>query len=110
MATVPVRTIRVVSGFVTIPVSCSRAANAACEGAVSLRARIRGRLLRLGGGEFFVEPGRRDPVQIALTRRARALMKSRRRLRAFVLLVARDADGPTTRTTKNVTLVRGRRR
>jgi hypothetical protein len=106
----PVRRFRVANGFVTVPVVCPRSASGACEGVLSLHYRVGRRLTRLGGGEFLTEPGTRDPVLVALTRRARSLVRTKKRLHAILLVRAKDDAGKTARLSRSVQLLSGRRR
>jgi hypothetical protein len=99
-----VKTLKVVSGFVTVPIVCDRRAASECDGALTLKS---GRV-RLGGGQFATKPGKRDPVLVALTKKARALMRSHKRLRAKLFISAKDRAGKKARVTRSVQLVRSK--
>jgi len=99
-----VTTLRVSGGFVTVPIVCDKRASEGCEGALSLRYTR----YRLGGGEFATEPGKRDPVLVALTKKGRGLMRSHRKLKAKLFINAKDSDGKKARFNRTVRLVRGK--
>jgi hypothetical protein len=100
-----VTTFRVSGGYITVPIVCDRKASEGCEGALSLRYSG----YRLGGGEFVTEPGKRDPVLVALTKKGRSLMRSHRRLKVKLYVAAKDAAGKKGRLTRTVQLVRAKK-
>ena len=97
----PVRTFTVDAGFVTVPVVCPRRARGSCDGRLWLERRVGRRMTRLGVAEFFTRAGRRDPVQVGLTRSARRLVNQKKKIKATLRVRARDTAG------NNVTARRG---
>ena len=92
------------AGYVTVPVVCDKKAVDGCDGALSLRYRGH----RLGGGAFLTEPGKRDPVLVALTARGRALTRAHHRLRVKLYISAKDGAGKRAAFSRFVTLLTGR--
>jgi hypothetical protein len=90
---------------VTVPIVCSKKAVDGCDGALSLRYGG----YRLGGGAFVTEPGHRDPVLIALTKKGKSLTRAHHRLRVKLYVAAKDGAGKTYRKTRSITLLSGRR-
>jgi Ca2+-binding RTX toxin-like protein len=92
--------VHVSRGAIRIPVRCSPATVAGCAGRVALKYGKR----VLGTRTFHLTPGRRWVARITLTRRGRALVGSKRVIKAA--LVARDKDpsgvSMTTRQTIRV--------
>lgn len=97
-------TVRVISGFVTISLRCDPRARTACEGVLTLTAPVRGGTLVLGRGEFFIDPGATDPVQVALNKRGRRYVAAARRVRATARAVAKDGAGKPIDTSRVITL------
>jgi hypothetical protein len=99
--------VRVVGGFVTVSVRCDSRAQTACDGALTLTTAVRGGILTLGRGEFYIARGDTDPVQVALNARGRRHVTSQKTVRANARAVARDGSGRPIDTTRAITLTTG---
>ena len=110
---VSARSLKPSAGFVTIPVACDRAAREACQGTLTLTRRVGRRWIRLGSGEFYTDPGDRDPVLVALTKAGKKLVapaKRAKRIRVTLRITARDGGGKRFGKTRTVLLVTPARR
>jgi hypothetical protein len=95
---------RVAAGFVTISVGCDARAKTACEGRLTLTTPVRGGTLVLGSGEFFIDAGGTDPVQVHLNSRGRKHMASVKTARVRARAVAKDADNRPIDTSRTIIL------
>jgi hypothetical protein len=102
-------TLTVNGGFVTVPLSCPRAATGSCDGLVWLERRVGRKTTRLGSGEFVTRAGRRDPVLVALTRAARRLVSEKKKVSAKLRVRGEDEAENPIRNSKQVQLRSARR-
>ena len=97
-----VRVLRVRRGrYILIPIACPTGVIGSCTGRIKLAAaRTR---LTLGRASFSVRGDATKKVRLTLTRRARKLVRAKRRLRAVATLTA-TANATTKRTRQKVTV------
>jgi hypothetical protein len=97
-----VRVLRVRRGrYILIPIACPPGVIGSCTGRIKLVAARR--RLTLGRASFSVRGGATKKVRLKLTRRARKLVRAKRRLRAIATLTA-TANATTKRTRQKVTV------
>jgi len=95
------------AGRVRVALRCPLAEPLGCRGTVRLLAGRRS--VRIGSAGFRAGGGQARTVALRVSRRGRALLRAARRVRARVVVTARDAAGNRTRTAVRVTLRAARR-
>jgi Ca2+-binding RTX toxin-like protein len=98
--------VKVRRGAIALKVGCPTTAVGSCEGTARLRAKVGKRTSELGARAFSLQPGRQGTVRIKLNRRGRALVRSKRRLKATVRITVRDDVRAGTTLNRKVTLKR----
>jgi hypothetical protein len=83
------------SGNVRLALGCPAATATRCRGAVTLKARIAGRVRAVGVAGFVVRHGKRASVRVHLARSARGVIRRRHRLTVAATVRATDAAGLT---------------
>jgi streptogramin lyase len=104
---------------ITINIGCPLAETLGCRGSVTLEtaakfaggrsAAVRKRL-RLGTARFKLGAGQTRPVNVHLSRKGRALVRKKHRMRVRVVVTARDHAGNRTTTVRALTLRGGKLR
>jgi hypothetical protein len=82
-------------GNLRLALGCPAARATRCRGAVTLKARIAGRVRTVGATRFVVRHGKRASVRVHLARRARLAVARRHRLSVVATVRATDATGLT---------------
>jgi hypothetical protein len=82
-------------GNVRLALTCPAATATRCRGAVTLKARLAGRVRSVGTTRFVVRHGKRASVRVHLARRARLTVGRRHRLAVVATVRATDAAGLT---------------
>jgi hypothetical protein len=83
------------SGNVRLAIGCPAATATRCRGAVTLKARLAGRVRSIGSAGFVVRHGKRASVRVHLARRARLVVARKHRLAVVATVRASDAAGLT---------------
>jgi hypothetical protein len=82
-------------GNVRLALGCPAATATRCRGAVTLKARLAGRVRSIGSAGFVVRHGKRESVRVHLARRARLVVARKHRLAVVATVRASDAAGLT---------------
>jgi len=98
--TVATGTARVVARFVNISLKCPSGAVGACDGTLTLTASKK----LVGKGDFFIDKGQTDPVQIQVVIGAWTTLKRTKTLRVAANVTGRDGDGVALKGSRAVTL------
>ena len=88
-------------GVVHLRLSCRDSTSADCAGSASLQTQRR---LVLGKSPFLIANGNDAVLSIRLSKRKQRLVRKRERVRAIVIVEARDAGGKAQTTKKAMTL------
>jgi hypothetical protein len=83
------------SGNVRLALGCPAATATRCRGAVTLKARIAGRVRTVGATRFVVRHGKRASVRVHLAGRAQRVVRRSHRLAVVATVRATDAAGLT---------------
>jgi hypothetical protein len=89
-------------GNVRLALGCPAASATRCRGAVTLRARLAGRLRTVGTTGFVVRHGKRASVRVHLSRRARLAVAHKHRLAVVATVRATDATGAAGTSTRSL--------
>jgi hypothetical protein len=81
-------------GVAKVKVKCPGAASGACTGTLKLTAKLRKRVT-IGSKRFTIRAGATRPVNVRLTKTARAALRKNGRLNALASAAAKDARGLT---------------
>jgi WD40-like Beta Propeller Repeat len=106
----------VVGGRALIKLGCPAAQNGVCAGNLTLTASLtasasRKRTIKAGRAKFRIAAGKRKTLKVKLSRKARALVHAKGRLKVKVTTVTKDSSGIKTTARKSVTLrPKGKRR
>lgn len=99
-------TIKVRKGAATITISCPATAQGSCAGALALKAKLKGKLRRIGGKRVELAAGSSARVKVRLSRAALKQLAKTRKLKATVTAVTHDARGANATSTKKLKLKR----
>jgi hypothetical protein len=89
-------------GNVRLALGCPAASATRCRGAVTLRARLAGRLRTVGATGFVLRHGKRASVRVHLSRRARLAVAHKHRLAVVATVRATDATGAAGTSTRSL--------
>jgi hypothetical protein len=89
-------------GNVRVALGCPAATATRCRGAVTLKARLAGRVRSVGTARFVVRHGKRANVRVHLARRARLAVARRHRLVVVATVRATDAAGLTGTSSRSL--------
>ncbi|HEX8122752.1 MAG TPA: hypothetical protein VF549_15970 [Solirubrobacteraceae bacterium] len=110
------KTVGVVDGTVTLPLTCPADSVGNCVGTDTLQTatkvvplrrlakRRRAKILTLGKGRFSIPPGAKGKVRIKLSKAALKLLAKHRRLKVKQRIVAHDSRNTSTTTVGTITL------
>jgi dipeptidyl aminopeptidase/acylaminoacyl peptidase len=98
------------NGTALIAVSCPKTQSGFCKGKLTLTGSAAAAAKKLGAGSFTIRAGKRGKVKVKLTKRARAALASRHKLKVAATARSRDDAGNLTTTRAKVTLKPAKRK
>jgi hypothetical protein len=92
-------------GVAKVKVKCPKTASGSCAGTLKLTAKLRKRV-RIGSARFTISAGKTRGVNVKLSRKARAKLRTNGRLNAVATGTSKDASGLTKAGTGTLVLLR----